>query len=520
MPSLDGRPSRKGTRVAAACVIAVATGAWSRPAWSDPPAPDGPSATAVAADAPRATTLAEAVRDLVDAVRRAGGTAGIAVVDVGSGESLASQGADAPLNPASNAKLATAAAALTRLGPGHRWLTGLYGSRAGDAMGELVLRGQGDPTLRARDLGALAHELSAAGVRRVGSIAVDQSHFDDRFVPPAFDQQPDEQSSFRAPVAAVSLEGNSVLVTIRPGDRGKPARVDVSPTGFVDVVGVVRTTAKKDAEKLTVTVEPKGDRLLARVDGHVPEGGRVAVVARRVEDPRLYAGFVLREALREAGVEVTGGVRAGGEGERHLVAAHRSAPLGEVLGALGKDSDNFVAEMMLKALGATTKGRPATAEAGADAVAEVLRELGAFGPGTRVRNGSGLFDANRISARGLAALLRAAHRDAAIGPEYVAHLSIGGVDGTLRGRFRGWSKTRAIRAKSGTLKAVVALSGYVLAPAGRAPAAFALLVNGVPDKVTTIRPLLDGVVDALARQLWTGDARAPALPAAVPSARR
>lgn len=464
-------------------------------------------------------SLDEAVRALVEGARREGGTVGVAIVDVATGDRLAAESPSAPLNPASNAKLATAAAALAHLGPGHRWLTGLYGTRRGDLVPELVLRGQGDPTLRARDLGALARELAASGVRRVASIRVDQSHFDARLLPPAFEQQPDEPASFRAPVAAVSIEGNAVLVTIRPAERGKPARVDVAPPGFVDVVGAVRTTAKKDPEKLSVTLEPKGDRVVARVAGHVPEGGRAAVVARRVDDPRLYAGFVLRHALHEAGVEVAGGVATGGEAERTLLAAHRSAELGVVLGALGKDSDNFVAEMVLKALGAKAKGSPATFEAGAEVVTETLRGFGALDPGSVVRNGSGLFDANRTTAQSLATLLRAAHRDAAIGPEYLAQLAIGGVDGTLRGRFRPWAKTRAVRAKTGTLKAVVALSGYVLAPPGRSPAAFALIVNGVPDKAGVVRPLLDGVVDALAHRLWAGDPRDPS-PAPEPSARR
>jgi D-alanyl-D-alanine carboxypeptidase/D-alanyl-D-alanine-endopeptidase (penicillin-binding protein 4) len=244
----------------------------------------------------------------------------------------------------------------------------------------------------------------------------------------------------------------------------------------------------------------------------VPEGGRVAVVARRVDDPRLYAGFVLRSALREAGVDVGGGVATGGEAERALLSAHRSAELGEVLAALGKDSDNFVAEMVLKSLGAKEKGRPATSEAGAEAVADTLRSLGAFDAGSVVRNGSGLFDANRTTAASLATLLRAAQREPALGPELVSHLSIGGVDGTLRGRFRSWAKTRAVRAKTGTLKSVVALSGYVLAPAGRSPVAFSLIVNGIPDKVGAVRPLLDAVVDALAHRLWAGDPREPSDP--------
>lgn len=494
--------------------LALVIAAWPATARPQPPPQSGSARSATVWSGPtpalRSLPIApivEAVRALSDGVKRVGGTASVAVLDVGSGEVLAAENAHLALNPASNAKLATAATALARVGPGYRWLTGLYGEKSGADVGELVLRGQGDPTLRAHDLGALAHELASSGVRRVGGIAVDQSYFDARYLPPAFEQQPEESSSFRAPVAAVSLEGNSVVITVRPNVRGEPALVDVAPAGFVDVTGLIRTTAKKDPEQVLVTLTSKGDRLLARVGGHVPDGGRVVRLARRVDDPRLYAGYVLREALREAGIQISGNVRTGGNGSQHLLCAHRSAPLGQVLGALGKDSNNFVAEMLFKALGAVAKGRPATTEAAAESVTEFLRAIDAFEPGSLVRNGSGLFDANRTTAHDLTALLRATYRDPAIGPELLAQLSIGGVDGTLRARFRPWASTRAIRAKSGTLNSVVALSGYVLAPAGRAPIAFATLANGIPGKVPVVRPLLDAVVDAIAKQLWAGGPR-------------
>lgn len=518
------RSRQRATRLGAFALVIAMWPATARPQPPPPPVSARSATRLSGTTAPvrslESAPILEAVRALSDGVKRLGGTASVAVLDVGSGEVLAAENAHLALNPASNAKLATAATALARVGPGYRWLTGLYGEKSGDQVGELVLRGQGDPTLRAHDLGALAHELASSGVRRVGDIAVDQSYFDARYLPPAFEQQPDESSSFRAPVAAVSLEGNSVVITVRPNVRGKPALVEVTPAGFVDVTGLVRTTAKKDPEQVLVTLIPKGDRLLARFGGHVPDGGRVVRLARRVDDPRLFAGYVLREALREAGIQVAGNVRNGGDGTQHLLCAHRSESLGQVLGALGKDSNNFVAEMLFKALGAAAKGRPATTEAAAENVTEFLHAIDAFEPGSVVRNGSGLFDANRATAHDLTTLLRATYRDPAIGPELLAQLSIGGVDGTLRARFRAWGSTRAIRAKSGTLNSVVALSGYVLAPPGRTPIAFSMLANGIPDKVPAVRPLLDAVVDAIARQLWSGERRLPPPPPPTPARTR
>ncbi len=408
------------------------------------------------------------------------------------------------MNPASNAKLLTAAAALRVLGGEHRFLTGLYGRVDSDAIDELVLRGDGDPSLRTPDLWAMASELRAAGVRRVRAIAVDQSFFDEHYVPPAFEQQPGEWAPFRAPVAAVSLNENTVLFSVRAAKEGIDASVDVDPPGFVDLTGSVATSRAGDPEKLLVGLDPHGSRLGGRLGGSVPEGSRLVRLARRVDDPRLLAGYALRTVLRQVGIEVGAEVKLGGVGQQALLVSHRSPSLGELLMALGKESDNFYAEMVFRAIGAKGKGRPASAEAGADTVRRAVEEIGVTEAGLVIKNGSGLFDADRTTPAATTALLRAMQRDPRGGPEYLAQLSIGGVDGTLRHRFREWEATRAVRAKTGTLDAVAALSGYVLAPPGRSPVAFCVLLNGIPGKGNAARTSIDRVVDAIAREVWKG----------------
>ena len=125
-------------------------------------------------------------------------------------------------------------------------------------------------------------------------------------------------------------------------------------------------------------------------------------------------------------------------------------------------------------------------------------------PGVVIKNGSGLFDANRITAAATVQLLRAAWREPAIHDEYVAQLSIGGVDGTLRGRFKRETQRRAVRAKTGTLDNAIALSGYVLAPPGKGPIAFSVLFNKVEGKAYG-GPRKGGrqaEVEVLADRLW------------------
>jgi D-alanyl-D-alanine carboxypeptidase/D-alanyl-D-alanine-endopeptidase (penicillin-binding protein 4) len=451
-----------------------------------------------------AAPIKEAVAALAADVARWGGTVGVSVIDVQSGEALMSMSEHRPFNPASNAKLLTAAAALRILGGQHRFLTGLYGRIDGDTVESLVLRGDGDPSLRTADLWAMAMELRASGVRKVGAIVVDQSYFDDQYVPPAFEQQPNEWAAFRAPVAPVSLNENTVIVSVRATREGHDALVEIEPPGFVDALGTVTTSRKQDAEKVALGLSPLGARLGARLGGSVPEGGRTVRVAKRVDDPRLLAGYALRAMLQMAGVKAPREPRLGGEKVKELLVAHRSASVGEMLGALGKESDNFYAEMLFKAIGARAKGRPASADAAADAVRLAMEGLGAFEAGMVIRNGSGLFDADRMTPAATTALLRAMARDTTAGPEYVSQLSVGGVDGTLRHRFRDWADVHTVRAKTGTLDAVAAISGYVVGPPGRDTLAFSILVNGISGKVGQARPAMDRIVEVTAREVWKG----------------
>jgi serine-type D-Ala-D-Ala carboxypeptidase/endopeptidase (penicillin-binding protein 4) len=440
------------------------------------------------------------VDELAAKIEKLGAKVGASVVRIEDGAELGSHDAARPINPASNAKIPTAAAALLLLGPQHRFSTGLFGNVEGGTVAELVLRGRGDPGFSTADLRDLVRELRTRGVTKVEKILVDQGAFSE-WLPPAFEQQPNEWAPFRAPVAAVSLNRNVVSLFVRPGENEKDAAVVIAdPPGFVDFEGQVRTTGRDAPEKLIADLSAKGDHLTAKLGGVVPLGKGLVPVYRRVDDPRALAGYALRAVLREQGVTAGDGVRVGESKEKRTLATVTSAPVGELVGRLGKDSDNFTAEMLFLALSSKQTGG-ATFAASAGIVEGVLREAGALGDGTVIKNGSGLFDANRIGAKSLTALLRAGARDPRISAELVAQLAIGGVDGTLKNRLTRFAESRTVRAKSGTLASVIALSGYVLGADGQPAIAFSFLVDGAKGKTGGAREAIDDAVAELADKL-------------------
>ncbi len=192
------------------------------------------------------------------------------VADVDTGQILAAFHEHTAVNPASNAKLYTAAAALATLHGDHRYVTALLGNVRGSSVtGNLVLKGYGDPSLTTANLFELAAELRATGVRRIaGDVLVDQRFFDEETTPPGFEQQPNEWAAFRAPVSAVAVNENTVTLAVRPTEVGSTATVHFDPPSFVDVEGEVKT-ADSGADTVGLELSGNGGRMHAKLSGAV-----------------------------------------------------------------------------------------------------------------------------------------------------------------------------------------------------------------------------------------------------------
>ncbi|HYQ15649.1 MAG TPA: D-alanyl-D-alanine carboxypeptidase/D-alanyl-D-alanine-endopeptidase [Polyangiaceae bacterium] len=474
------------------------------------PLPPDPASSATPTSVPRPAaapgSLAGRLTPLVDAlstwVKTHHADLSLAVRDLGTGRELCDDGAARALNPASNAKLITAAVALSELGPKFRFHVGVLGKIEDGVAPRLVLRGNGDPSFSYEDLKGFAERLVALGLKRVdGGILVDQSAFDDTYTPPAFEQQPGEWSVFRAPVSAVALERNTTTLHVYPTEAGELARVEFEPPGYVSVQGEVRTETSKKREHVGLTLKPRGLLLGAQVSGGIPEGKTVLHASKRIENPEIYAGVVLARVLTSLGVDVKGEAKRGGEDESVELVGRDSLELAELTQQLGKASDNFYAETLFKALGAFKRGKPGTAENAARVEVDWLKNRQIGDEGLRISNGSGLYDANRVSARTFTRVLEAAYLDPSISRSYVAQLAVGGVDGTLRSRFLPLRGRPAVHAKTGTLNKVTSLSGYVFGPDEATSVAFSILISGTTDHAGA-RQRMDALVLEIADSLW------------------
>ena len=168
---------------------------------------------------------------------------------------------------------------------------------------------------------------------------------------------------------------------------------------------------------------------------------------------------------------------------------------------VNKRSNNFMAEQVLKTLGAETGGRPGTWQKGIDAVAGFLERLGIARKDYKMTNGSGLYNSNLFSPAQLTTLLRVAYKDFRFAADFIGSLALAGADGTVSHRMEGGLAERYVRAKTGTLAGVSCLAGYAGAP-GHAPLAFAIFMNDVPDPSTRrARRAQDAIAEALVAYL-------------------
>ncbi|GLY06481.1 MULTISPECIES: D-alanyl-D-alanine carboxypeptidase/D-alanyl-D-alanine-endopeptidase [Actinoplanes] len=431
--------------------------------------------------------------------RLAGATVAVEVRDAEQGVTLYARDADRRVLPASNQKLLTAAAAFEVLGPAYRFRTGVATGPAGD----LVLTGQGDPTMTPARYDALAAAVAAAGITHVpGGLVADDSWFDR--VPYGLDWSwQDEPEAFAAPVSALTFAadpgGDTAAVAVRyaPGARpGRPPRlvtvppavalVDAATTGPPGSPDTIRVTRAHGSATVTVT-------------GAVPQRGAAGTRLVAVADPVAVSAGLFRRALLRHGVTVAGRTRVVVPGSdrarRRTVAAQLSAPLAVLVRPMLKRSANGPAELLVKAMGrAGSPGTPGSWPTGLAAARTALGALTVDMSTTTLGDGSGLSRRNWLTVHQLANLLTAA-RSRPWFPDLLAALPVAGdpdplVGGTLRSRFRGTPAAGRLRAKTGTLTGVNALSGYLTINPGET-----LVVAAIVNNATTpVSDILDALV--------------------------
>jgi D-alanyl-D-alanine carboxypeptidase/D-alanyl-D-alanine-endopeptidase (penicillin-binding protein 4) len=483
--------------------------------------------------APRQTNAAPAtleelrgrLREILSKPEFAASRMTVKIASLDTGRVLFEQDADKWMQPASNMKLYTVAAALDRLGPDYRFVTSAYAPARPDASGaihgDLIIYGRGDPSYATRfnpqgdadyyrAINELAANIAGAGVRRVeGDLVGDESYFNGSAIPAGWEWD-DLQWWYGAEVSALTVNDNSVDLSVKPGARvGDPCVITVGPSvPLVTVVDRTKTDVRGARRELSVT-RPLGQNTL-EIRGTMPLDDRGFAASVAVSHPALVFATMLRTALERRGVVVTGQTRtvdaqARADTNKPLqvsslveIATRQSPPLSVIAAQTLKPSQNLYAELILRALGKATATDPrqTSDQAGMAAVKSFLASAGVDPSRVVMLDGSGLSRADLVTADATVRLLTYmnSHRAGAV---FRDALPVAGVDGTLRSRMKGTAAQGNVRAKTGTLGTATSLSGYVLSAAGER-LVFSLMINNPPHDADPHAGFTDAVAVMLA----------------------
>ncbi len=410
---------------------------------------------------------------------------GIIAVSLDKGDVLFESDADKLLIPASVSKLFTAYTALKRLKPTSTFKTDVYAQGPvsdGHLAGDIYLRGGGDPSLVSERLWMLVNELVRSGIKKIsGDIIVDDTYFDRERTPETRPGYLTDQA-YNAPIGALSFNFNTTTIYVTPADiPGKPPIVYTDPeNSYIDVVNQASTG--KEGSKNTVAVKRTkfvqgdiGDTVLLR--GSIPVGHKEMRFYRNIVNPSLYAAHMFKTFWEQRGMRLEGKIREGTlPAKAKLLLTFDSLPLWQVVWGMNKFSNNFVADQILKKVGAETWGAPGTMQKGVKALEDTLENIGIPPKAYTIIDGSGLTRKTRVTARQIVRVLTAAASDLSLSAEYIASLGVGGEDGTLRNRLPSDQSHSVVRGKTGSLDGVNALAGYTSTRDGET-VAFAIILN-------------------------------------------
>lgn len=432
---------------------------------------------------------------------------GIIVQSMKSGNTLYQHNATQQFMPASTAKLLTAATALHVLGPDFRYQTLLQTNA--DAIkkhtlpGNLVLTLSGDPTLTSADIRALVMQLKQQGITRItGRVGLDTHAFNNIPYAPGWAWD-DLAYAYAAPTVAANLDHNEFQLQINAAKKAgrltqlRTKNLLPSVARFTNHLRTTRNTPKHCP--IAIYSDRHNHYTLM---GCFHQDWHTQYRSLAITDPTLYTRIQLKHALQSAGIRYPGRVTLLKTAKQaELLASHRSEPLRHLVTTMLKESDNLIADSLLKTLGAHISRQPGSWTNGIEGVENTL------GPLTHIDfnkallvDGAGLSRYNSITPFQMARLLQYSYHDFNIEPELLSALPIAGHDGTLLYRMQDKPLNKNVRGKTGTLTGASSLAGFLTTKDHRV-LSFVILINNFIGKARPYRQLEDAICQTLAHDI-------------------
>ena len=455
--------------------------------------------------------LAQQLLPLLSPNTLKGASVGISVVRLPDKTPLFKHNSRELFTVASNMKLFTTASALDYLGAQYQFKTRVFYrgeiDPKGRLLGDIIVRGGGDPNISGRFNGGKvtavledwAEVVLQAGIKEIGGdIVADASFFDKEWIHPGW---PKDQllSWYCAPTSALSLNDNCVDVILQPGKNGR-AEMELEPGGgYLKVVNSCKVSDNLKKARVHVNRDPDSGEIC--VKGEIPQGRKSPKysVSVPVDNPPLFLASVFREVLGKKGIKVSGQPRLLGAEESDQTTWKllkcTTSTMAQAVTVANTKSHNFYAEQILKTVGAEVRGE-GSRPAGLEVIKELMFKLGYEPREYQVEDGSGLCRENRFSPEMITDLLvfMYQHKES---ETFVSSLPVSGIKGSLHKRLKGPSCMGRVKAKTGYISKVCALSGYVETQGGDT-LAFSILVNDFKVAPAHVKEFQDSICRVLA----------------------
>jgi D-alanyl-D-alanine carboxypeptidase/D-alanyl-D-alanine-endopeptidase (penicillin-binding protein 4) len=320
-----------------------------------------------------------------------------------------------------------------------------------------------------QDMWRLLRDLRLRGIREISDIVIDRSVFGEVTIDPgAFDGASDRPYNASPDALMVGFGAVRLVFSPDPASRTWKSFIDPPIPGVV-LEGNVQWADGQCPGSPSVTTDTTSDgsTVRIRVSGRGAGSCGEFDVYRLVFSQQEFGAKVLQSLWKELGGTMTGQVQTGSiPSNATAIASHQSPPLSEVIRLINKRSNNVMTRVLLLTLGAESGRRPATVSGSVQVAQDVLARQGLPMKGMVLDNGSGLSRNGVVSADSLAQMLQKAWMSPVM-PEYVSSLAILGTDGTTRNRLRDPTTKSMAHLKTGGLRDVRSVAGYVWSSSGK-----------------------------------------------------
>jgi len=375
---------------------------------------------------------------------------------------LASWYAHKKRSPASVIKLLTTYASLLELGYDYHWETKIYHTGTitnGVLRGDLIVKASGDPTLKTSDVSEIASQVRSAGITRIrGNIVIDKSIFNiSSKNNSGFDKN--YYSPYNAMPDAMMFNQRKSTLCITPHGKRISINKDIPDSSYkvVNKLRSVKGSCRGNRAWPRVSIHKNTMIFSGKISRHCPN----RKVCKVVTKPHLSFYYTLKKKMKNQGISVKGRlVLKRTPKTAQYLFSHHSASLEEIISITAKKSNNVFARQILLTLGATQFPKPSTLKKGRNAIENILNRNHILEKGkTFIENGSGLSRISKVTAQSLGNLLLDGYIN--YGDRWMQTLSIAGIDGTIRRRFMNSSVYGRAWMKTGTIRRVANIAGYV-----------------------------------------------------------